>query len=740
MRVYAKFLAGVCLATLLYALPALAQSATASNEAEKASVTTTNEMVVTATRSEKQIDEAPASVSVITQEDMSRFHIDTLDEALQHEVGVYVKRSKGIIESLPVVSMRGLYGQERNLVMLDGVPMNRGYAGMVAWNMVGMNNVQRVEIIRGPSSALYGGNAMGGVINIITNLPSKTEAGARIGYGTDETLSYAAYAGDRWDRFALRAGYEYEDTAGYASSFVTRSVSAGSGSLTGGYGTTNTSGDPVWVVGDKGDQPASRYNFNAVAAYDTTSTGQIRLNYQMGEHKYDYDHPNTYLRDSAGNEAWSGTVQAGSGKKASVSPYNYVYYNGKAQENFYLPSLSYQEKFGAMGFKGVLGYQNWHKWYTVATGYGNSNYDDSVGTRSDTWTDTWTMDLQGDLRVFSSHYLTFGVYGRSDDMSQEDWNLTYYRDEDSKTTKNKTAQGKDHLLAAYIQDEWRALPQLTIYGGLRLDYWQAYDGKAGNVGDERTFDEPTDSAISPKVSAVWNPLADTFVRASVGRAFRPPNLYELYRTWPSGSYTNYSNPDLKPETLWSYELGADQYLWQRKVKLSATIFHTDLQDAIESYKASDGNYYRDNVSEATINGIELAASVMPWSWLKLWGNFTYNDSEVKENTRNPAAEGKALPDMPEMTANLGLDATYKWFTFNVVGEYTGRIYSDELNNDVEGVYGGDSKRWVWDTKLSYRPIERVELSISVNNIFDKTYYNYYLCPGRTYFAEIKFTW
>ncbi|MGD9124336.1 MAG: TonB-dependent receptor, partial [Desulfarculaceae bacterium] len=576
MRSWKIVVAGVCLMVLCCASPVWAAEKAPS---VNAAGTVVNEMVVTATRTGKKADEAPASVTLVTREDMERLHIETLDEALQHVEGLFVKRAKGLIESLPSVSMRGLYGQERTLVLLDGVPMNRGYASMVAWNMVAMDNVERIEVIRGPASALYGGNAMAGVINIITSLPQKTEIGARMGYGTNETYSTAAYVGDRYERFSIRVGAEYEETAGYVNNLVTRSVSAGDGDLQGGYGATNVSGSPVWVVGDKGDQPASRYNINFTSAYNTTDTGQVRLNYQMGDHKYDYDNPNTYLTGPDGREAWKGTVNAGDGLKATVSPYNYVYYGGKAEEKFYLPSLTYRERFGRLGFKGVLGYQHWHKMYTVATGYGDSNYDDSVGTRSDTWTNTWTLDLQGDITVFEKHLLTFGLYGRSDEMSQEDWNLSYYRNEDSKTTKNKIAEGNDLLYAFYIQDEWRLLPSLTLYGGLRLDCWKAYNGKAGNVGEEMSFDEPDDSAISPKISAVWNPLADTFIRASVGRAFRAPNLYELYRTWPSSSYINYSNPNLSPETLWNYEIGGDQYFWDRKIKVSMTLFHTDVEDA-----------------------------------------------------------------------------------------------------------------------------------------------------------------
>lgn len=709
-------------------------------ETEAASSVKLEEMVVTATRTETARDEAPASVSVITREEMEKINIKTIDEAIKYEVGLFDKRSKGIADSTPRVTMRGLPGQERTLVLLNGLPLNDGFSGSVQWNNLGIENVDRIEIIRGPASALYGGNAMGGAINIITSDPEKLEAMASAGYGSDDRKRFRGLAGDRWNNFTMQVGFGWEDTGGYASSLVTRSISSGTGTLGGGYPTTSTSDTPQWVVGDKGDNWAKRWNVNMRSSYEISETGKIAFDLQHGFFKYGYDEPHTYLYDSAGNPSFSGTVNAGDEQRASVSPGNYIYYTGVGEEVLDTYYLNYSDLFGGkLQFNAKVGLYDMDDWWTSNTASGSQNYDNAPGTLSDSNTLSVFTDLQSSLPLGSRHLLTFGLYFRYDGYDQDGYNLEYYQDESSKIEKYQTTQGKDSFYAVYLQDEWQILDQLTFYGGIRFDYWNAFDGKSGSVDQTMSFDEPSDYAFSPKFAAVWNPLADSYLRASIGRAFRAPNLYELYRTWQGTSSSYFSNPDLAPETLWNYEVGVEQYFWERKVNFSATYFHTDLSDAIERYKEGS-DYFLDNVSDVAINGVELAGYVKPFGWLKLWANYTFNDSEVKKNERNPAAEGKELPGTPDHLVNVGTDFTYKWVVATLYGQYQGRIYSSELNDDKDDVYGGYSKRWLWNTKVTVTPVQHFFVSASVNNLFDEDYFDYYVGEGRNYIVEVGYKW
>jgi iron complex outermembrane receptor protein len=701
---------------------------------------TMEEVVVTATRTEKAVDAVPASVTVITREEMERQHIQTIDQALQHEAGVYVKRSKGIADSMARVQMRGLYGQDRTLVLVNSMPVNGGYSGGVAWNQLSIDNVERIEVIRGPASALYGGNAMGGVINIITREPDKLSASARLGYGSRDTASYgASVSGRPTERLGLRLGIEGDKTGGYATTPVTRSISSGAGTLTGGYLTTSTSGSEKWVVGDKGDNEAARWNLNLATVYELTDTGKLSFDLQYGHQEYEYGPPHTYLTDASGNPSFSGTVDVGDGLVATISPNNYIYYTGLGDEDFTILGLTWQESFGDLGVTAKLGHQLRDKWYTINKASSGQTYWDAPGSKTDSNTATWLADLQADLDLGDSHLLTFGTSLRTDDFEQAGYDLSYYRDENSVTAKTEITEGKDRFYGLFVQDEYQMTDTVTLYGGLRFDYWQAMDGRSGSIGSEQDFSEPSDSAISPRVGAVWQVLPDTSLRATIGRAFRPPSIYELYRTWVSGSRTYHSNPNLGPETVWSYEAGVDQHFLERRLTLGATVFHSKLKDAIESYWVGSDNY-KENLAEATISGIELSGSYSPISWLNLRANFTYNDTEVKENPRDPDTVGKHLTNTPETTANLGADITYSQLTASLNGNWVGRIYTRDLNDDQDDVYGGYSKRWLWDAKLSITPREWIELSMSVENLLDEEYYDYYVGQPRTWYLEATFSY
>ena len=256
-------------------------------------------------------------------------------------------------------------------------------------------------------------------------------------------------------------------------------------------------------------------------------------------------------------------------------------------------------------------------------------------------------------RCSKNNTLTLGGTVRHDEISLYESNMNNYRDIGSTTSTIDRSEGKANTFAVFAQDEWQLFKPLTLYTGVRVDYWTSYDGRSGNVGSIKSVDSHQQAEVSPRVSLVYTPLEDTVLRGSISKGFRAPNLYEQLRSWTSAGtspITYIPNPNLKPETLWTYELGATQYLWERRIKAGLSVFHTDFTNYIDSVDAGTNIKQQQNVGRLTVDGLEAEASIKPFDWVSLWGNLTLNDSRIQKYNQNPAYVGHRLPTVPALQA------------------------------------------------------------------------------------------
>ena len=122
---------------------------------------------------QRPISPSPGSIHVVTPLLLRNSPAQSVDDILSMLSGVNTTRSDGISNMHTNVSIRGLAGDEqgRTLVLFDGIPINTSDEGSVNWNSIHIDNVQRIEVFKGPGSSLYGNSAMGGVINIISKRP-----------------------------------------------------------------------------------------------------------------------------------------------------------------------------------------------------------------------------------------------------------------------------------------------------------------------------------------------------------------------------------------------------------------------------------------------------------------------------------------------------------------------------------------------------------------------------------------
>jgi iron complex outermembrane receptor protein len=150
-----------------------------------------NEVVISATKTQNFARDIPTRVNVLSLYKIKSLPVQFTDEYLQYLPSVNVSRPFGIFSSKSTVTMRGLDGKEqgRVLVLLDGVPVNKADGGSVNWNLINTGDIARIEVVKGPGSSIYGGNAMGGAVNIITRKPQKKISGmVGLQYGTYNTM------------------------------------------------------------------------------------------------------------------------------------------------------------------------------------------------------------------------------------------------------------------------------------------------------------------------------------------------------------------------------------------------------------------------------------------------------------------------------------------------------------------------------------------------------------------------
>lgn len=696
------------------------------------------EIVVTATRTEKELASAPGSVSVVTKEDIEKRNIKMVDDALNTTAGIYQKRGKGIMDRMSSLSLRGIPDDTRTLFLLDGIALNDAYSGGVSYDLLSVEDVEKIEVVKGPFSSLYGGYAMGGVVNIITKMPEKREFTFKTGYGSswnrgeamdDLRKFYLSYGDKLKDKLSLFVSYGYKATNGYPTDFNVQSSKPTAG-ITGWTQTTDNQGNTRYLIGDKGDHRWWDDQMTLKAGYDFTKETKMNLSYMQSRDEYNYDEPHTYLKNAAGNEVWS---------YGSVKESSFLSGSGGSLRNTY--NIGFETAFSSVKMKLSLGLMDRGKAWSVTRGTTvATTRAGGPGTLTETPSQSYNADIQFTVPVFDRHILTFGSPFRHGWADSQEHGITNWKDETSKTTLSYQAKGKDKTYALFVQDEIMILKNLTAYIGFRQDWWETYNGYVNQVGTSgypKEYDSRNASAFSPKAALVYKPFDKTTLRTSIGKAFRPPTIYELYRTWTASSGTTYAgNPDLKPETTTSWDAGIEQGLW-RGAKVKATYFENYLKDLIYSKTVSSTLQEKINAGKAESKGVELEAEQRFDKWLRLFANLTYTNAKIKKNDAKPETVGKRLTQVPERMFNIGGEFEKGPFSTSLTGRYMSKRYSNDENTDtVSRVYTSYDHYFTADAKLSYKLTKNVIASFSVDNIFDRDYWGYSKAPGRSWFGEV----
>ncbi|OGT00163.1 MAG: hypothetical protein A2Y51_02405 [Gallionellales bacterium RIFCSPLOWO2_02_60_31] len=727
----------------------------AAGAAESGEDVELGEVVVTATRTSATLSDAPAAVTVVNAQDIETKNASRLGDVLDQVPSLYLRggalgQSQGTIGTSGM-SLRGI-DQTRTLILLDGQPIQDAGSGKVNWRVPFIEDIARVEVVPGAFSALYGSNAIGGVINIITKQPDKREFTAKIkkGWSAASGEDASIYFRDKMENglgFAGGLGYQNRDS--YVNDFVVKAPSCPPAPapctpgtpVTGAQAITTREGVPTYLVGDLGTAPWNSTNATAKLFYDLNARDKIYAGVNHQETRQGYTQFNTYLSNTAtGAPVSSGTLSI-NGQRVALTNYDFTLFS-------FLPLHESATRY-FVGYDGTIGNDyllkadlgKIERTYNFTLASPAATWNSGAGTLSDTPNDGLDGTVQLSFPLGNNHLMVTGLALHQDSVNQQIYTLSNWRDPGSKTAVNSGYNGHSTTTSIFAQDEISATDALKVYLGGRWDDWETRGNNFSNIVPAGTMLYPTRSvsAFSPKVSAVYKPTAITVLRASFGKSFRAPTNQDLYVTTTSRGRTTAGDPNLQPERGTTWEVGGE-FRFTENTKVTATYYDTRLSSLIYLMQVSTTNSLRINAGKAKVNGIELGATAKLARWLELDANYAYIDSKMLENTTDPLSVGKRLTDSPRNIAGIGLTAQQGAWSGTLNARYVSHIFWNAQNTDiVEGVPGSYDAHTMVNAKLGYAFSKMVKGSVAVNNLLDKKAYSYFLLPGRNVTAEADFS-
>ncbi len=625
-------------------------------------------VVVSATRSEIPLFDAAQSVTVLSSEEIMSSPFDRVEDIVRSVPGMYNFRHYGLQTNgiVSPLSMRGV-GKGRVLILVDGAPQNDNFnnsISWVAWGLIPKETIERIEIVRGPTSAVYGSEGLGGVIHIITKKPKTgRQTSVRGKAGTAETYGGFGFHSQKIKDFGFMLAGGYEESDGW------------------------------YMVENPESYEIKRYREVGKGlgkiTYDLTPSSDISFLALL------YDH------------------ETGKGRK--------YFYDKLTLDQYW---LNYSFKGDTLDLKGLVYLNRADK--TAFQDTANDDYTSLFRKEKFDGTYTWGADLQGTILNWETTQITLGAAYK---LSVLDYNEDFPGSE-----RDAGAEGKQQFVSPFVNLDLRFLDDSLIVNlGARYDWIETSDGSnfdtkgsAGRPSYDNTFDSNIEDSFSPKFGIAWHPDDKTTLRASGGKGFRAPSLFELYKVHirSGGAYYRETNPDLGPEEIWSYDVGVERFLtdnlWGR-----VAFYQSFAKDYIGDRLIGTGSfaggktryeYQLDNISKVDIYGVETELEWQARPDLSLFANYTFNVSEVKEDENNADLEGNYLPNDPRHQAHFGIRYNDpEVVNVSLITNYYADIYFDNENTLKESGY------FTVDVSVSRSFFEQLTAYVNVDNLFDEEY-------------------
>ncbi|MCD4668299.1 MAG: TonB-dependent receptor [Sulfurimonas sp.] len=615
------------------------------------------EVVSIATKTAKSIDGIAASIEVVTREDIDKIGGKSLKDIINRVPGVWMQHSGGPGSSgqaKSAISIRGI-NAKGTLVLIDGRRVATEFKKAYDLNRIPASQIERIEIIKGPMSTLYGSDAAGGVVNIITRKPKdgKTDINFGIQYGQNadgegQKNDISLVLKSSIDKFKYSVYGNYATTKPYIQREDTNVYIAAK--------KPSDMKKPSQNPKTQGKVQDIYYDEDITFRDDSEIfTYGARVDYQIMN--------NTVIgaEFNAFNEKREGTYFA------AFSKSNYKNNQNKPIKLTNLPiNTKENNKRLDVGLDIVShinddltltlrGYQSKYKKFSTATSekwedLGFANEKATKATKMEIEIDIKTIEAMLNYALNESHLLTGGVEQRKEERD------SFVFPDGIQKVEHKSV---------YLQDEWEIQDTLNVIAGFRYD-------DISDVENKTTFK----FGIIKNFSDLLN------VRANFAQGYRAPDTKELYvyRTTSKGTQrgaltvdANLGKPsyDLKPEFTNAYELGLSGR--NGKISYSTALFLNYIDNQIASVK-KDKYFTYENIAKAETKGIEASLNY------EILDNLYSGFSWVELRTKNKS-NGKNLAFQPERMLSVNLDYQINNdFSMGVFIKHTGKQSFTEIIN------------------------------------------------------------
>lgn len=626
-------------------------------------------VTVTASRTETRLGETAASVVVLSGEELESTAALTPDDALRQVPGFQLFRRTGSRAANPTaqgVSLRGVgaSGASRAVVLYDGVPLNDPFGGWVYWTRLPRESIERVEVLRGGASSLYGSAALGGVVQFIPRRPSEKELRLELSYGTQNTPDASIYASARRGPWGFSVAAQDFATDGYV------------------------------LIDERARGPVD------TNAASRGATGELYVE-------------RTFVR---GSRLFARASHYGESRRNGTPlQFNRTHIRQLVLGGEWTPNDS---RAGVFTLRAHASTQTLDQSFTAI----------STDRRSETLTRLQRVPAQGSglsLQWSDSlserHSLVAGfewteVRGASDE-------IVYVA---GRASSLVGAGGRARTSSLFARDLITITPRFILAPAARLDFWRNFAAHQttrpltnASASSITSFADRNESAFSPQLSALFKANERVSLTATFARAFRAPTLNELYRSFRVGNVVTLADEKLRAERLTSGEAGVI-YEPRRGASMRAEAFWMDVTRAVANVTLSATpsliTRQRRNLGRTRSRGFEAEGELRAGGRWTLSAGYLFADARVASFPSDTSLEGLRVPQVARQ--QLTFQARYTnpaRLNFGLQARASGAQFDDDQNLLHLGGY------FNLDALASRRLARGVEAFVAAENITGRRY-------------------